>query len=94
VRALAALRAQLGYDESMIGPDQVVNGVTMGLIMVLVGLIPGLYQAIEDGIVRCASLLAIRSAFFTRSREFKQPRWFAAVGLILILVTLFAYVSR
>lgn len=78
----------------MIGPDQVVNGVTMGVIMVLLGLVPGLYQAIEDGIVNCASLLSIRSAFFSRSREFKQPRWFAAVGTILIAITLLAYYLR
>jgi hypothetical protein len=71
----------------MIGPDQVVNGVTMGLILVLLGLVPGLYQAIEDGIANCASMLSFRFAFLTRSREFKQPRWFAAVGAVLIAVT-------
>ena len=62
--------------------------------MMLLGLVPGLYQAIEDGIANCASLLSVRSAFFTRSREFKQPRWFAAVGAVLITLTLLAYYVR
>jgi hypothetical protein len=78
----------------MIGPDQVVNGVTIGLILMLLGLVPGLYQALEDGIANCASLLSLRSPFFTRSRAFKQPRWFAAVGAFLILLTFLAYYTR
>jgi hypothetical protein len=78
----------------MIGPNQAVNGITIGLILVLLGLIPGLYQAIEDGIVRCAALLPLRLAFLARSREFKQPRWFAAVGVVLILLTLLAYETK
>jgi hypothetical protein len=78
----------------MIGPDQVVNGITMGFIMMLLGVVPGLYQAIEDGIANCASLLSVRSALLSRSREFKQPRWFAAVGALLITITVLAYYVR
>jgi hypothetical protein len=78
----------------MIGQDQVVNGVTVGLMMLLLGLVPGLYQALEDGIANCATLFSIRSPLLTRSREFKQPRWFAGVGVILILLTFLAYFTR
>jgi hypothetical protein len=79
----------------MIGPDQVVNGVTIGLILVLLGLVPGLYQAIEDGLANCASLLSLRFAFLARtSTELKQPRWFAAVGAFLIALTFLAYIAK
>jgi hypothetical protein len=79
----------------MIGSDQVVNGVTIGLILMLLGLVPGLYQALEDGIANCASLLSFQFAFLSRSRgEFKQPRWFAGVGAFLILLTFLAYYAK
>lgn len=78
----------------MIGSDQLANGIAMGLILIVLGLVPGLYQALEDGLVRCASLLPIRSPFLARSRTFQQPRWFAAVGVILILLTMLAYVTK
>ena len=79
----------------MIGNDQVVNGVWMGTILILLGMVPGLFQAIESGIGDLANLLTFRFAFPIRHRvSFKQPQWFATAGVLVIAATFLAYFAR
>jgi hypothetical protein len=79
----------------MIGPDQVVSGVVAGLILILLRLVPGLIQSLVDGLTNCASLFSSRYAFLRHSRvEIPQPRWFAVVGVGIIVVTFAAYYAE
>jgi hypothetical protein len=76
----------------VIGPNQLVNGIWIGTILISLGLVPGLYQAVADGIMNFADLWTLRSTFPIRSRiQFQRPRRFAAIGVVLIVVTLLLY---
>jgi hypothetical protein len=77
----------------MIGTDQVVNGMWVSAILILLGLVPGLYQSIISGISNASNLIPLQVAF-TRMHmmdEVSQPRWFAAVGGAILLITFAAY---
>ena len=76
----------------MIGTNQVVNGLWMGTILILLGLVPGLYQALGDGIAGFAHLLTFRHAFPSpQTATFDQPRWLVASGLLVMAATFLAY---
>jgi hypothetical protein len=79
----------------MIGPDQFVNGMWMGTILILLGLVPGLYQAFFKGISRFASLLTLHTTLplpqSHRHEDVTQPRGFAIAGGIILLLTVGAY---
>jgi hypothetical protein len=79
----------------MIGPDQFVNGMWMGTILILLGLAPGLYQAFFKGISRFARLLTLHTALplpqLRQDEDVAQPRWFAMAGFIVLLLTGVAY---
>ena len=86
---------KVGYDGRMIGTDQVINGVGIGLVLIFLGLVPGLYQSLAEGLANCASLLSTRFAFLRWScGELQQPRWFAAVGMVVISLAFLAYYAR
>ena len=79
----------------MIGPDQVVNGVTVALLCLLLGLVPGLLEALADGLENCAAVFFWRFAPPRRRRgEGPSPRWFAMAGLVLIVLTFAAYYAK
>lgn len=79
----------------MIGPDQVVNCLTIAFIFLALGLVPGLLDALADGIVSVSVLLPWRPAPIRRpSRSAPGPRWFAVAGLVLIALTSAAYYAR
>ena len=77
----------------MIGPDQVVNGVSVGLICLFLGLVPGLLEALADGLENCAALFFWRFAPARRRARALEPtpRWFALAGVALIVLTFAAY---
>jgi hypothetical protein len=86
---------KVGYDGRMIGTDQVINGVGIGLVLIFLGLVPGLYQSLAEGLANCASFLSTRFRFLRWScGELEQPRWFAAVGVGVISLTFLAYYAR
>jgi len=77
----------------MIVTDQVVNGIWVSAILILLGLIPGLYQCIISGISNASNLIPLQVAF-TRTHlknKVSQPRWFAAAGGAILLITFAAY---
>ncbi len=79
----------------MIGPDQVVNGVSVGLICLFLGLVPGLLEALADGLENCAAIFFWRLTPTRRRRSFAPtPRWFAMAGVVLIVITFAAYYVR
>lgn len=76
----------------MIGPDQVVNGVSVGLICLFLGLVPGLLDSLADGLETAVAL------FFWRLEPPRPPRgiapgprWFVVAGVLLIVLTFAAY---
>jgi hypothetical protein len=75
--------------------NQVATGVLMGSLLIAFGLVPGLFQELADRVSNCADLLSSRFPIPSHSRvEFRQPRWFAGLGAVLIAVTLLAYFAR
>jgi hypothetical protein len=80
----------------MIGPDQVVNGVSVGLICLFLGLVPGLLEALADGLENCAGLFFWRFVPPRRGARSIEPtpRWFAMAGVVLIVITFAAYYVR
>lgn len=78
----------------MIGPQQIVNGMWMGTILILLGL-PGLYQACCKAILRFANLLTLHAALPLRHLDLNesvvQPRWLKSAGFVVLLVTFLAY---
>jgi hypothetical protein len=80
----------------MIGPDQVVNGVTVALICLMLGFIPGLLETLTDGLENCATLFSWRfTSRFRRSRTMEPgPRWFAVAGVLLMVLTFTAYYAK
>jgi hypothetical protein len=78
----------------MIGTDQVVNGMWVSAILILLGLVPGLYQSIVSGISNASNLIPLQVAFSRTHAKDKiaQPRWLAAVGGAVLLMTFSAYI--
>lgn len=76
----------------MIHPRQVVIGVLAGIVLMVAGLVPGLLQGFAQAVSNFSDVLSSRPPGVSGSPiEFKQPRWFATVGLALICATLLAY---
>lgn len=77
----------------MIGTDQVINGVWVGTVLLLLGIVPGLYESLVDGMRSMSKLIAVQIAFpRMASRErIEQPYWFAAAGVAVLLITFAAY---
>lgn len=77
---------------SVIGVGQLVNGLWMGTVLILLGLFPGLLQGFADAITRFAGTLPFWFPDCSSDHvQIHQPRWFAAVGAALVVLTLFAY---
>jgi hypothetical protein len=80
---------------------QVAIGVFMGTMLIVFGLVPGLFQGFAEGVRRAlesfqnGNLLAVRFHVQpSRHVAVSQPRWLAAIGAALIAGTLFAYLSN
>ena len=77
-------------------PKDLVVGVLAGCVLIVFGLVPGLFQALIAGIQRFRDSLfslfpmrALDAAPSDRSR----PVWLAGLGAMLIVVTVLAYLS-
>ena len=80
----------------MITIDQFISLLTMGIGLIVLGLWPGLLQSCADGINDVSKLLFMRMGA-GRSRGKQKPMeayWFALAGVMMILLTLLAYVSQ
>ena len=79
----------------MINLDQLISMVTMGIVLIALGLWPGLLQQCSDGIHEVSNLLSPRlGARTSRRRRAVEPHWFALAGVAMILLTLLAYLSN
>jgi hypothetical protein len=86
------------YDRDVIDLRQVATGVVIGTMLLVFGLVPGLFQGFADGVRRAlesfqnGNLLAVRfHSHPSRDVEASQPRWLAGIGAALIAGTLIGY---
>ncbi len=83
-------------------PSDVVTAVVIGCALIALGLTPGLFQGLTDGVLR--ALLNFRNTLSSpipiglpRQPEYKKPHrspWLAGIGLGLILLSLFGYLTK
>jgi hypothetical protein len=83
-------------------PRDVETGVLIGCVLIALGLTPGLFQGLTDVVSR--ELLNFRNTFSSpipirlpHQPEYEKPHrnpWLAAVGLGLILLSLFGYLTK
>ena len=75
----------------MIQASHVVNGVWMGTVLLLLGLVPGLYEALAQAISRIGATLAFHLPLPRPSQtKYRAPRWFAYAGAAIFVLTLIA----
>jgi len=78
-------------------PEGVVSAIVVGSVLIALGLVPGLFHGLEDGIRNFADTL--RSPFpisrtnHTEYDKLPRPLWLSALGTALIALSLLAYWS-
>jgi hypothetical protein len=80
----------------MIGPAQFVNGIWMGIVLIALGLIPGILENLTDllrKITGMSSLAPIPSRWQAQGEpvQFKQQPWLAILGGIIIAATVILF---
>lgn len=75
----------------MIELRHLVFGVTAGAGLMVLGLLPGLFKDLVQGIQNFDDTLS--SPWLSTEVEVQQPTWLAGVGAILIVTTVLAYLS-
>jgi hypothetical protein len=70
-------------------PNQVVTGLLMGAVLIVLGAVPGCFQALVEGVGNSIDLLFSDSpGRFGPAASVGQPRWLALAGAALIVLTL------
>lgn len=74
--------------------EQFMTGVAMGLILVIIGFVPGLLDKWAAALSNFAETIVYRAPLSTRARpEFGQQRWVGALGMALIALSLYLYTA-
>jgi hypothetical protein len=75
--------------------NQLMAGVVMGLILMIIGFVPGLLDKWAEALSNIAETILYRAPLSSRDRaQFGQQRWLAAMGMALIALSLYLYTSR
>jgi hypothetical protein len=83
------------YDRGVIDPRQLVLGISIGLALIVCGLVPGLFQQVSDGVRNAIHHASAPFLAPARTREeVRQPAWLATVGAAFIAAAVLAYFSR
>jgi hypothetical protein len=87
----------------VIDSSQFVNGIWMGTILLVLGLIPGLLDRMIQGMLDAAAAVSLRFPHPARVRffadrttpaPFPHRQWLTAAGMALIAFTVFAYIAH
>jgi hypothetical protein len=87
----------------VIDSSQFVNGLWMGTILLVLGLIPGLLDRMIQGLIDAGSATRfpfphpVRMRFLARQvtpAPFPYRRWLTAAGMALIALSVFAYLAH
>lgn len=79
----------------MISFNELMTGVAMGLILMIIGFVPGLLGKWAEALSNITETILYRTPLSSRGRtEFGQQRWVAALGMALIALTLYLYTAR
>ena len=78
---------------------EVMRAIVIGSVLIVLGLIPGLFQRLKEGVQSLSE--SFRSPFFPVGLSYKtdhekhsRPTWLALLGLAMILLSLFSYFSN
>jgi hypothetical protein len=84
-----------GYDRCMIDSNQLATGVTMGIVLIVMGLAPGLLQGFADGLSGLTDRLLLRSGSSSSARaQFHETHWFALAGVAVTALAILAYLAN
>jgi hypothetical protein len=78
----------------MIHLKEVTLGVVLGFALIALGLIPGLFQGLADGVRNFSDALHSFPSRWQRREEVRQPAWLAVAGAALIALTVLAYTAN
>ena len=82
-------------DIFVISFHQFMTGVVMGLILIIIGFVPGLLDKWAEALSNIAGTILYRAPLSSSARtQFGQQRWIAAMGMALIALSLFLFTAR
>jgi hypothetical protein len=83
-----------GYHHRVVTLNHVLVGVVSGSILIVFGVVPGLFQELREFVRNfCDSLSSPFPIPSRRHDQTRQPTWLAGLGLALIAATVAAYLS-
>jgi hypothetical protein len=91
------------YDHGVIDSSQFVNGLWMGTILLVLGLIPGLLDRMIQGLIDAGAATRfpfprpVRVRYFADRAipaPFPHRQWLTAAGVALIALSAFAYIAH
>lgn len=91
----------LDYYQAVIDSGQFINGLWMGMVLILLALCPDLLDRIMRGVSQQTGLRAMRLRLYEPNRvpfnvdsRITSPRWLGWLGMALILLALYSYFVR
>jgi hypothetical protein len=83
----------------MIGPAQFVNGIWMGIVLIALGLIPGLFESLTDclrKILGTTPLAPIPSRWQTQVEpvQLNRQTWLVVLGGMILAATVILYLAK
>jgi len=73
--------------------NHLVTGVCMGAVLILLGLVPGLFQLLVDGTHKWLNVLSSGLISSSSDEKVAQPVWLAIAGAALIGLSVISYLS-
>jgi hypothetical protein len=79
----------------MIGPKQLIIALLWGGLLILIGLVPGLFQNLVEGVHRYRDFLlgSFEGSMRREPDDVQQPAWLMVLGSAIILIALAAYIT-
>lgn len=69
-------------------------GLMAGVVLIVLGTVPGLFQGLVAGILNFSSLLTSRVPLPAyQYREVRRPKWLTGLGTAMITAVVLAYLS-